>query len=129
MWKLSAVLAVALTIAACGGGETLPDDDAPASGIGPGISITEAIESELEGPLLVNGYLFVDAQEKVIFAESIAESFPPQPGGSTLEIEGLDLSEIQGLESAEGVSWTESPIQLLGTVQGEKLIISGESSA
>ncbi len=122
------MLAGLLTIAACGG-EASPDDDAPASGIGPGITITEAIESELEGPLLVNGYLFVDAQEKVIFAESIAESFPPQPGGSTLEIEGLDLSEIEGLESAEGVSWTESPIQLLGAVQGEKLIISGKDSA
>jgi hypothetical protein len=52
----------------------------------------------------------------VRLCDAIAESFPPQCGGSWLEVRGLDLSSVAGLQDADGVRWAES-VQLLGRLQ------------
>ena len=82
---------------------------------GPGISVDEAIGNAGAEPLLVNGALFVDAEGRVLLCDAIAESFPPQCGGTRLEVRGLDLGSLPDLEEANGVRWAER-IQLLGMV-------------
>jgi hypothetical protein len=94
-------------------GSTIPSDLAS----GPGISVTEALASDLDSPLLVNGYLVVtDGQARL--CEALAESFPPQCGGARLKIEGLDLASIDGLQEEGGVTWSDDQIQLLGALKG-----------
>ena len=129
-----AVLLGALTLAACGGsgGSTPPASDdlgspapapigdgtlhvEPGTAGGPGISIEEALASAGSEPLLVNGALFVDAEGTMLLCSAIAESFPPQCGGTRLEVTGLDISSIPGVQEANGVQWVEQ-LQLLGTV-------------
>lgn len=127
MRRWCAVLVGMLIVAGCGG-ETGPDGSGGGSATGPGISVQEAIQSDLSDPLLVNGYLFVDPEGEMTLAELLAESFPPQPAGATLRVQGLDLSEVEDLETAQGVSWTQDYIQLLGTVQDGELIVSGVST-
>ena len=102
-------------------GLPLADDGTVLSGMGPGISVEEASTSTLDGPLLVNGYVFVYADGSVVFADLILESFPPQPGGATVTVEGLDVMQLpltEGPTDAEIAitAWTDIPVQLLGEI-------------
>lgn len=98
------------------------DDDATfPAGMGPGISVAEALESTLDGPLLVNGFVFVYADGSVVLADVMAESFPPQPAGATIMVEGLDLMQVPLTEGPtdaeiEITAWTDLPVQLLGEI-------------
>ena len=101
-----------------------PVDSGPISSVGPGISIGEALASNLKGPLLVNGHLHAQ-NDQVRLCEVLAESFPPQCGGGTLAVKGLDLQTTDGLTSAGSVTWSDQLVQVLGTVEGEVLTVGG----
>ena len=120
MLFLAIVAVTGVVATACG------DDDIiiPIGGGGPGISVSEAIASDLEGPLLVNGNLFV-INGQTELCELLLESLPPQCGGSSLAVEGLDLTTIEGLSSEEEVTWTNQTVQILGEVEGEILTVGG----
>jgi hypothetical protein len=130
---IATVLAAAV-LAGCGGesagdsgsGSTQP----PIAGIGagPGISIEQAIASNLDGPLLVSGNVLVEGDE-IHFCSALAESFPPQCGGPSLRVEGLKLEEVDGLVTEGDVSWTDRPIQLLGIVEDGVLSVSQNATA
>lgn len=126
MRALPAAIALALMLTACGESGAEPTDGTQ-SGVGPGISVAEAIAGDFEGPVLVNGYLFVDTEGEVTLAEMVLESYPPQPGGATLVVEGLDLSQVE-LQSDQGKSWTDDTLQVLGTVADGKLLVDAQSS-
>ena len=125
-----ASLAVALAIlAACGdvsspGSE--PAGPAVATGMGPGISMQEALDSVLAGPLLVNGFVVIDPSGAKLCA-TLAESMPPQCGAPSLRVEGLDPATLEGTSSQGGVVWTPQPVQLLGEVQDGVFTVSGTS--
>ena len=84
---LAFVIIVSIVAAACGDDNDDQVSD-PISGVGPGISIGEALTSDLAGPLLVNGHLHVQ-NDQVRLCEVLAESLPPQCGGGILVVEGL----------------------------------------
>ena len=119
---LAVVTIASVVAAACG-----DDDDDPVSGptigVGPGLSIGEALTSNLTGPLLINGLLHVQ-NGQVRLCESLAESFPPQCAGRFLVVEGLDLTTMDGLTSEGSVTWSDQPVQVLGTVEGEVLTVA-----
>ena len=126
-------LLVGLLLAGCTGGDGGSDDPGPdippegnADGIlqiaegvagGPGISIDEALgqAGTVTGPLLINGALFIAPDGTVLLCSAIAESFPPQCGGSRLLVRGLDPATVPDLQEANGVRWAEQ-VQLLGTI-------------
>ena len=60
--------------------------------------------------------------------EVLLESFPPQCGGLRLVVENLDLGTIVGLQTATResvpVTWSNQPMQLLGTVSDGVLTVS-----
>jgi hypothetical protein len=110
------VLAAILPVG-CGG------QDFPSSATdGPGISIEEALSADSGDELLVNGNLLAQNGE-VRLCSALAESFPPQCGGASLVVEGLELDEVEGLVTEGEVSWTDRPIQLLGTVEDGLLTV------
>ena len=133
------VLALALIAAGCGGG---PDGGssagteppaagpvAPSAGApipGGGLTVEEAIASTLEGPLMVAGYL-VATGDDVRLCSALAESYPPQCGGASLVVEGLDPAGVEGLKSEGGVSWTDSPFSILGDIEDGVLTVSETS--
>ncbi len=98
------------------------------SGVGPGISVTEALRSTLAGPLLVNGFIVTTPDGVVYLAEALAESFPPQPGADKLIVKGLDLDVFAGLTSAQGITWSEQNVQVLGIVADGVLTVSATAS-
>jgi hypothetical protein len=124
MKALALMLLASLAFAACGSdGDTEP---AGSAAPGPGISIEEALAADADEPLLVNGNLLVEGDD-VRFCSALAESFPPQCGGASLRVEGLDLGQLEGLTSARDVTWTDRPIQLLGTVGDGVLTVAGNA--
>ena len=113
-----AILALifALLVAACGGGgEQKP---APASGMpiaGGGLSVSEALASDLEGPLMVKGYL-VELEGELRLCTAVLESQPPQCGEPSLAVAG-DASGA-GQYDASGL------VSLLGEIDGGTLTVS-----
>jgi hypothetical protein len=126
MRHLAPILVLAFALAACGGASEDSNPTPPASAVGPGISIEDAMASDLTGPLLVNGNLLAHG-ERVQFCSALGESFPPACSGPWLEVEGVDLAQIEGLTKERDVRWTDRPIQLLGTVEGRVLTVSETS--
>lgn len=85
------------------------------SAMGPGISVPEALARSAQGPVLVRGYVLAHG-DNVRLCEALAESFPPQCGGSSLTLIGLDLSARDDLEREGDVQWSASELKLLGEV-------------
>lgn len=128
--------AAALALAGCGGSDeaapappapTEPAFPAPTDSSGPavsagapapggGLSIDDALASTLDEPLLVTGFLVRTATETRL-CSALAESFPPQCGGSSLVVDGLDEATLpDGLTREGDVTWSETPVSLLGAV-------------
>lgn len=121
----------ALAVAACGNDSSEPAQPQPSAiaglGAGPGISIEEAIALDSPDPVLVNGWVYARGGE-IRFCDAVAESYPPQCPGVSLLVEGLKLEEVDGLQRASGVAWSERT-QLLGVVQDGKLTVGEDVAA
>ena len=132
------VVLLALVAAGCGTGGDEPSPTAgppaatsatPSSGAaipGGGLSVDEALASKLEGPLMVAGFL-VAAGDEVRLCSALAESYPPQCGGSSLLVEGLNLATVEGLQMEGVVSWTDERFSVLGDVRDGVLTVSATS--
>ncbi len=114
-------LALLAVVAACGGEA---GERAPGSGDEPALAIEEALAAEANEPLLVRGNLLAERDE-IRLCSALAESFPPQCGGASLRVEGLDLERVGGLTRAGDVAWTDRPIRLRGVVEDGVLRVSG----
>jgi hypothetical protein len=106
--RLVSLLAV-LVVAACGSGDDESGSSTPTTG--------EAFE--------FTGYLF-RIQGETRICDAILESYPPQCGGESYRVTGLDFSGVAGLEEAQGVTWTDEPVTLKGVLadDGETLMVS-----
>jgi len=83
----------------------------------PGMSVADAAAHGPTDDLVsFSGALFVDPDGTVRLCDAIAESFPPQCGGASIEVSGLDLSTVADLQEANGVRWAESVV-LFGSVE------------
>ena len=126
------LIVFALGLAACGSdedGEPAPQPQPPIAGIGagPGISIDEAIAFESNEPLLVNGNIWAEG-DKVYFCDAVAESYPPQCAGVRLQVVGVKLAEVDGLQRVGDIAWSERT-QLLGVVADGKITVSENAMA
>ena len=106
----SLVLAVAAA-GGCGSGEDAATTDAPRVAGAPipggGLTVQEAIDSEVEGPLMVRGYV-IERDGELRLCDGILESYPPQCGEPSLRIEANGVA----------VSPSEERGSLLGEVDG-----------
>ena len=116
MKAVPVVLAV-LALAGCGSDAR---DSAPATTAAPsaaapipggGLTVSEAIASELDGPLLVRGYL-IERGGELRLCEAILESHPPQCGEPSLRVEGAKPPA------------SEEPASVLGEVEDGVITVS-----
>jgi hypothetical protein len=118
-----------LGLAACGSDrDGKAPSPHPASAVGPGISVEQAIRAHSAEPLLVNGTLFVQ-KGQVLLCGAVAESYPPQCVGDRLVVNGFDPAKVGGLKSAGDVSWKDEPVQLLGVVADGTISVSENAQA
>ena len=67
--------------------------------------------------LAVRAYVIVAPGGSAQLCDALAESLPPQCGGASMPLTGLPDGFLTGLSSAEGVHWSDEPLQLLGRVR------------
>lgn len=109
-------LAAAALLAGCGGAEeTKPAPSAGAPIPGGGLSVQEAIDSDLDGPLMVRGYL-IERNGELRLCEAILESYPPQCGEPSLRVEG------------PAPAASEERVSLLGDVEAGVITVSETST-
>ncbi|HEY3070084.1 MAG TPA: hypothetical protein VGJ34_07175 [Gaiellaceae bacterium] len=100
-----------LIVAGCGsGGQSGP------------LSVQQALDGTSGEPHLVRGALIATG-ETIRLCSAILESYPPQCGGPFLVVEGLDLGSLEGLTTADGVTWSDRQVELRGTVAEGTLTI------
>lgn len=125
------LLLASVTLTACNGGsgdagntDTGRDDDttlgAPADG---GLTVPEALETDATGPLTVQGFL-IDDGSAVRLCQVSMESYPPQCGGASLEVEGVDVAILEGATTEGEVAWVDQ-VTLTGELEDGTLIVSG----
>jgi hypothetical protein len=113
--SLFAAVLAALTLAGCGG------DDEPAGGGDPAeISVEEAVDHE--GPAVVTGSLLANGDDVKLCA-ALAESFPPQCGGGSISVVGLDFDGLEGLTTEGDVTWSDLPISVEGVLADGTLTV------
>lgn len=113
-------LLFALLVAACGGGSE--QKPVPASGMpiaGGGLSVSEALASDLDGPLQVKGYL-IRRDGELRLCTAVLESQPPQCGEPSLAVAG----DVSGIEPYDGGGL----VSLLGAVVGGTITVSAHST-
>jgi len=111
-----ALLLSVFALAACGSAEDEQADPASAPSAGAaipdgGLSVQEALDSDLEGPLLVRGYLIERAGE-LRLCDAILESSPPQCGEPSLRVEG------------PAPAASERRVSLLGDIESDTITVS-----
>lgn len=98
-----------------GTGDTFPAGTQP-------ITVTEALASTEDGPLLVEGHLVI-TPDGARLCEVLAESFPPQCGGDFLILDEPDPSALEQVVTEGDVSWTDNLVQMLGTIEGDTMSV------
>lgn len=137
--RIVAALVVAVLAVACGS-RVDPDTPAPTTGpptsVAPAtttttttraddtLSVEEALAVDDGTTVVVTGALFVE-DDTVRLCSAVAESFPPQCGGTSLVVEGLDLSDLE-LEEEQGIRWSEGSVEIEGVMSGEVLSVVGD---
>ncbi len=122
MRRLLVPAAVVVLADGCGGERSEPNPPA-ANAIGPALTVAEALEADAEGPLLVRGFVYA-AEGGLRLCDALAESYPPQCAGASIRVEGVSLSEFERVETAEGVSWTQAAVKILGDLENGALVVS-----
>lgn len=88
--------------------------------------VAEAKTSETGERLHVVG-LLIDDGSGWRLCEHVLESHPPQCGGETLVVDGLDPAEVP-LEESDGVRW-QTEATLVGDVDGDTLTVTGSPAS
>ncbi len=80
-----------------------------------GLTVTEALTTDAEGVIAVQGFVVQD-QSGLRLCELLAESLPPQCGGESLTLSDLGAFDHDLLQSSQGVTWTDHPVTIFGEI-------------
>ena len=86
-------------LAACG------DDDSAADT--PTLTVEQLVARSADTPVTVQGFL-IDRDGATRLCAAILESYPPQCGEPAVALVGLDLDQIAGTQTDQGITWRES---------------------
>ena len=97
-----------------------PTDGAPPADdgqplVGGGLTVSEVLETQIEGGFAITGFYFDDGSGPLL-CEALAESFPPQCGVASIPIDNSAGIELDGLVTEGDVTWTDQSAVLIGEV-------------
>ena len=111
--SLFAALLASVALVGCGGEDETVSNPAE-------ILVEEAADHE--GPAAVTGSLLANGDDVKLCA-ALAESFPPQCGGGSISVVGLDLDALDGLTTEGDVTWSDLPITVEGVLADGTLTV------
>ena len=94
-----------------------------------GLSIGQAQSMDIDGTIAVRVYVLVAEDGSARLCDEMRESFPPQCGGPAVAVTGLPEEFVAGLTEGGGQRWSDVPVQLLGTLQGDVFVNDPEALA
>jgi hypothetical protein len=109
---LTVTLVVLATAALAGCGDDDSSSATTTSAPAPPITVEQLVARSADTPVAAQGFLHV-LDDVARLCGAILESYPPQCGQPSVELVGLDLDAVDGLTSAEGVTWKESIVLTL----------------
>jgi hypothetical protein len=80
-----------------------------------GLTVSEALAGDVAGPIAVSGFVVEDAGG-LRLCEVLLESYPPQCGGASIPLADTSTVDPDELQTAQGVTWTDYPVTVLGEV-------------
>ena len=113
--SLFAAFLASLALVGCGGEDEPGADDQP-------VAILVEDAADHEGPAVVTGSLLANGDD-VRLCAALAESFPPQCGGGSISVVGLDLDSLDGLTTEGDVTWSDLPIEVEGVLADGTLTV------
>jgi hypothetical protein len=117
MRVLVGMIALATLVVACGSDSTTDTSD---SAIAP-IEVAELLDGPSPVDASVIGFVVID-DGGARLCEALAESFPPQCGGSAVVIANPDVLTV-ALEQEQSVRWTNERVRLDGTYDGARFTL------
>jgi hypothetical protein len=92
-----------------------------------GLTVDEALATDATRTLAVQGFLVADGTD-IRLCSALAESFPPQCGGTSIVLDAASVDELvyddeTPFSSDQGVTWTDVTITLLGEIVDGRLAI------
>jgi len=112
--SLAAIAFLVLAAAGCGGG-------APEHGGSTPLSVAEALRTRPTGVIAVRGNAIVHPDGSARLCEGLAGSYPPQCGGKSVAVAGLDPGALEHPETAGGITWGEATLR--GRLSGDVLTL------
>jgi len=99
--------------------------------VGPGLSVGEARNSEVKGPVLVNGYLLAAPVSSPRLCTGLSHTEPPTCRRPSLTVRHLPADERNRLATARHgkTRWSPAPVQILGRIDGDILRVSWTARA
>ena len=64
----------------------------------------------------VRGFLLRCDQEPLLLCTELLESYPPQCGGPSLVVDGLDMDTLADITRGDDCAWSARPVELQGVV-------------
>ena len=106
-----------------------PDDDGSSSSgmVIEALSITDALSYQGSEPIAVAGYV-VRTQEASRLCDGLAESYPPQCAGESIEITNPDTADAFTLIEEGNVQWSPERVTVIATVTSEGITIDPTST-
>ena len=92
------------------------------------LTVEQALAAEPGQTINVQGFVVATAEQTVL-CSALAESYPPQAGGASLTVEGLDLGTLVGLSTTAGqegvaeVTWSDYWVTLTGVIKDDVLTV------
>jgi hypothetical protein len=82
---------------------------APTTTVAGPVTVEQLVERSSDTPIAVEGFLH--ASDGVVrLCAAILESYLPQCGEPSVELVGVDMEALDGVTTAEGVSWKEGVV-------------------
>ena len=105
-------------------GEPRTADEPGSEGL---MDIAEAAGQASGSPATVEGFLIEDTG-LLFVSQFLAESYPPQPGGATLQVEGFtidaDIAGLGGVSVNEvgAIRWLDTTVTVSGTIEDGRMV-------
>lgn len=109
-----------------------PDDDETAGDQGPslgalvdgGLTVEDALAADPNiGVVAVKGFFYQD-DTGTFLCSALAESLPPLCGGTWVSLAGVDTGSLGvPVQDAQGISWTDATVSVLGRIDDGVLTI------
>lgn len=84
--------------------------------------VADAVEAGIDGPFLISGF-YVSDGEQAQLCEVLAESFPPQCGGTAVVLDQSGTAVAVDTTTEGQVAWSEEPVAVEGRLEGGAFVV------